>query len=75
VHGDFYAPKNTRPLILVDTANRLIAIAYRLVIEPLANKLVSDMQRGFLKDRSMIRNVLEVDWESMQVSLKTSRGP
>jgi len=73
-HGDFYAPKNTRPLSLVDTANRLIANSYRLMLEPLFNKLVSDMQRGFLKGRSILRNVLEIDWESMRVSLLDDRG-
>ena len=72
--GSFYTPKNTRPLSLVDTVNRLIANAYRLVMEPLANKLVSDMQRGFLKGRSLLTNVLEIDWESMRVSLSTDRG-
>ena len=74
VHGDFYAPQNTRPLSLVDTVNRLIANSYRKVLEPLTNQLVSDMQQGFLKGRSILRNVLEIDWESMTVSLSSSKG-
>ena len=32
------------------------------------------MQRGFLRGRSILRNVLEIDWESMRVSLSSQRG-
>ena len=32
------------------------------------------MQRGFLRGRSILRNVLEVDWQAMKVSLKASQG-
>ena len=39
-HGDFYDAKNTRPLSLVNTDNRLIANAYRLVVEPIAGEWV-----------------------------------
>jgi len=74
VLGDFYSAQNTRPLSLVDTINRVIANSYRKVIEPHASRLVSDMQQGFLKDRSILRNVLEIDWESMRVSLLTDKG-
>ena len=74
VHGDFYDPQNTRPLSLVNTDNRLIANALRLVIEPLANEWVSKMQRGFLHGRSLLSNVVDVDYESMRVSLKHKRG-
>ena len=74
VHGDFYDPQNTRPLSLVNTDNRLIANALRLVIEPLANEWVSKMQRGSLHGRSLLSNVVDVDCESMQVSLKHKRG-
>ena len=74
VHGDFYDPQNTRPLSLVNTDNRLIANALRLVIEPLANQWVSKMQRGFLHGRSLLSNVVDVDYESMRVSLKHKRG-
>ena len=54
VHGDFYAPQNTRPLSLVDTVNRLIANSYRKFLEPLTNQLVSDAKANLIKE--FIRN-------------------
>ena len=32
------------------------------------------MQRGFLHGRSLLSNVVDVDYESMRVSLKHKRG-
>ena len=74
MHGEVYAPSKTRPLSIVNTDNRIIANAYRLMLEPMLNKWVSDMQRTFLHCRSILFNVLDVDFEAMKVSLKHSRG-
>ena len=38
------------------------------------NKWVSHMQRGFLHGRSMLSNIVDVDFESMKISLKHQRG-
>ena len=73
-HGDVHAPSRTRPLSVVDTDNRLIANAYRLLLEPVVNKFVSEMQRGFLPDRSMLANVIDVDLQAMRISLQHPRG-
>ena len=35
---------------------------------------VSDMQRGFLGGRSILANVLDVDFESMRISLKAKQS-
>ena len=72
--GEFYDAKNTRPLSLVNTDNRLIANAYRLVVEPIAGDWVSQMQRGFLRQRSLSANVIDIVFESMRVSLKSDHG-
>ena len=72
--GDFYAPKATRPLSLVNTDNRLMASAARIRVEPTMEAVISDMQRGFLRGRKMIRNVLDVDLRSMKIALKAERG-
>ena len=56
------------------TLVRLIANAYRLVVEPVAGEWVSQMQRGFLMKRSLLANVVDIDFESMRVSLKSDRG-
>ena len=72
--GDYYSAVNTRPLSIVNTDNRLIANAYRLRWEPFFNKWVSDFQRGFLPERSMLANVVDVDFEAMTISLQHARG-
>jgi hypothetical protein len=72
--GDYYSGNATRPLSLVNTDNRLLANAARNRWEPIFNLWVSDMQQGFLKGRSMLSNVIDVDYESMKVSLKHRHG-
>ena len=51
VLGDIHAAKHTRPLSILNTDNCLIANAYRILLEPVMNKWVSHMQRGFLHGR------------------------
>ena len=72
--GDYFKPSATRPLSLVNTDNRLIAGAFRLLLEPHIANVVSQLQRGFLRGRSMLQNVLDIDFESMRVSLKSDTG-
>ena len=72
--GDYYEASATRPLCIVNTDNRLIASAARLVWEPIFNKWVSDIQRGFLKGRSMLGNVIDIDFEAMKISLIQKNG-
>ncbi len=40
IHGDIYGPKQTRPLSLVNTFNRLVASAYRILLEPIFSQIV-----------------------------------
>ena len=73
--GDVYAGEDTRPLSLVNADNRIIASAARIRWEhTLGTKYISRMQQGFLKGRSMIGNILEIDYDSMSVSLKHDKG-
>ena len=44
------------------------------MLEPLVNKWVSSMQRGFLQGRSMLSNVVDIDYHAMRVSLKHPQG-
>ena len=59
--GDLFDAEHTRPLSIVNTDNRILAAALRLVLEPIAGSWVSGAQRGFLSGRSMLANLLEVD--------------
>ena len=70
----YFEPGATRPLSVVNTDNRLIASAYKKVIEPLANEWVSSMQQGFLEGRSMLRNVVDIDLASMKVAMQHRNG-
>ena len=59
--GDHYTAAFTRPLSIVNTDNRIIANSMKLAWEPIFNKWVSGSQRGFLKGRSMLASILEID--------------
>ena len=56
-----YREKETRPLSIVNTDNRSAASTLSLCVEPLFARWVSPMQRGFLRGRSMIENILDID--------------
>jgi hypothetical protein len=75
--GDLYTPENTRPLSIVNTDNRILAIAGQIRIEKNAKEWVSDMQQGFIKGISMAENILKVDLaakKSCLTELLTSRA-
>ena len=72
--GDYFAAENTRPLSIVNTDNRLIANGCRNRWEPIFANWVSTYQQGFLPDRSMLSNVVDVDFEAMIIRLKYAGG-
>jgi len=73
-HGEFYAGEDTRPLAIVNTDNRIIASAARLVWEPILATYISNMQQGFIKHRQMMNNLIDVDFHAMTVSLTMPNG-
>ena len=72
--GEYYSGDNTRPLALVNTDNRILASAARMAWEPLLEKYISKQQQGFLKGRSMLSNIIDIDFQAMTVSLKCEKG-
>jgi len=58
---EVFAADGVRPLNITNTSNRLIASAVRHAIEPTLASLVTHEQRGFLKDRVMLANLVDVD--------------
>ena len=70
----YYTADHTRPLSIVNTDNRLVANAARMKWEHILNEWVSPSQRGFLPARSMLANIVDVDWEAMRVSLQSANG-
>ena len=45
-----------------------------MCFEQPANEWISKAQRGFLQGRHMLRNVLDVDFHSLKITLKRARG-
>ena len=72
--GKFYKAEATRPLNISNMDNRLVASAVRMAWEPMLEKWISQIQRGFLRGRQMLHNIIDIDWESMRVSLKHPHG-
>ena len=52
----------------------MIANAARLRWERLLNAWISPQQQGFLRNRSILKNVLDVDFASMATALKHNHG-
>ena len=69
-----YEPKATRPLSIVNSDNRLMANALLIKMAPTIERWVSEAQRGFLTNRFLLQNVVDVDFEAMKVSLRSSNG-
>ena len=67
-------PNDTRPLSVSNVDNRLLASAARLAWEPILERWISKTQKGFLKGRVMLHNVIDVDWAATTVSLKSETG-
>ena len=70
----YYTPEATRPLNVSNMDNRIVTSAVRLAWEPMLERWISKIQRGFLRGRQMLHNVLDIDWQSMCISLKCERG-
>ena len=73
--GDHYfRPADTRPLAIVDTANRLLANAARLRWETLLQEWIHPDQRRFLPHRSMLANVIDMEEGAVATSLLHDDG-
>lgn len=64
-HGCYHQAKNTRPISVVNCDNRLVAGAARLAWEEMLGREIHECQRGFLRGRSMLANVLDVEENSL----------
>jgi hypothetical protein len=72
--GDFYTAADTRPLVIINTDNRIIANAMRILLEPIFDKWISPMQRGFLPGRSMLANICDIEFAAQRVMLQKEKG-
>ena len=74
VLGDFYTAADVRPLVIVNTDNRIMANAVRIAMEPILASWISTNQHGFIKDRSMLANVIDVTHMAQLASLGHDQG-
>ena len=65
---------STRAFTIGNTDNRLMCGAARIRWDDIFKEWVSHNQKGFLRGRSMLSNVLTVDHEAMRVSLQCNAG-
>jgi len=73
--GEFYyRADSTRPPNVGSMDNRLATSAVRMAWEPMLEQWISRMQRGFLKSRQMLHNVLDIDFEAIRISLEQDNG-
>jgi len=72
--GEFFSPGDVRPLVIVNTDNRLIANAFRRQWEPILDSWISASQQGFLPGRSMASNIIGIDFEAQRASLSHERA-
>ena len=56
-----FEPTGVRPLNIMNTDNRHLASTVHIAVEPVLGLLITSDQRGFLSDRSMAENILDVD--------------
>ena len=69
-----YTAGNTRPISIVDAANRIIAAILCVALERCVGSRISNMQKGFLHGRKMMSNLIDIDEAAQKISIKTSRG-
>lgn len=70
----FHSPAGTRPLSIVVASNRILASIFKCTLEQEIGHRISNAQRGFLKDRKMLRNVLEIDAAAQKISFLSRSG-
>jgi hypothetical protein len=70
----YYSPDCTRPLSLADTINKLIANTVRIALERFASSRISPFQRGFLRGRQILDNVVELDYFAHLFSITSKRA-
>ena len=64
----------TRPLSIVDAANRIVAAILNCALERCVGNRISAMQRGFVSGRQMLMNIIDVDTAAQTISIRSTRG-
>ena len=73
--GMYRHPKNLRPLSLSNTDVKLLALSLNAVVSQALPAWARPEQRGFINDRMIIQNVLDVEASAAAAALRTSLAP
>jgi hypothetical protein len=65
---------STRPISIVDAANRIVASVLKTTLERCVGSRISEMQRGFVAGRQMLMNLIDVDFAAQKISIKSRKG-
>lgn len=68
------SPENTRPISIVDASNRILASIFCSCLELCIGQRINSAQKGFLKKRQMVKNVLDIDLAAQKVSIRCKSG-
>ena len=72
--GVYYRPSDTRPLSIVNCDNRVVASAFRWRWEAHLDGFVRHRQQGFIRGRSILQNLIQVDAAMAVRSLEDPRS-
>ena len=70
----YFTPGGTRPLSIVDASNRILASIFCEVLERRIGQRINRAQKGFLKKRQLLKNVLDVDFAAQKISVQSRSG-
>ena len=70
----YCSPGGTRPISIVDAANRILASIFAATLEKEIGLHLHRAQKGFLRGRQMLRNVLEIDMAAQKISVRSKSG-
>ena len=70
----YCSASGTRPISIVDAANRILASIFTAALEKELGHLLNRAQKGFLKGRQMLRNVLIIDMAAQKISVRSKSG-
>ena len=72
--GEIFSPENLRPLSVIGCFNRIIASAMRHKLAKMLDRVIKVIQRGFMKGKQILENVIEIEWELLKCSIRSKKG-
>ena len=70
----WFSSTDTRPISIVNADNRILANVFRKVIAGFAERICSKDQKGFLNNRFLFENVVDIDFEARRLCLQDTKG-